>query len=760
MSPLESALDYLQRGYAVIPVPYKDKNPGFDGWQQLRVTSETATNYFNGAPQNIGCLVGEPSGWIVDIDLDHKRAVELAPEFLPPTPAVFGRPSKCRSHFLYRVTSPIATKKFKSKSAGMIVEIRSTGQQTVFPPSTHESGEAITWETEGAEPAAIDPDLLLAAVTQLADTVKIELGEKAKKKEPKPPKQKKEKEQPGAQQSASDVDPQIRAKQCLASMLRIGIVDQNDGSARLFCVACRSVEYDLDDGLGVATIRAYARQKPFAKEWSDDEILQRIRDAEKQCTRGVTLDRDADGCIHLGGHDPQSGRLVLSPSRTLPTAEAFIREFQFHPDGRTMHCYASLLWHWTLNRYAELEDNAVKQRLQSWLHGSLRYVYNKRTDSLELVDFQSNPATINSALESIRAFTHLPISVESPSWIGDAPSGLAARDILPCRSKLLHLPTNTYLPATPKFFTVNALEFDPDPNAPAPSQWYAFLHQLFDGDVESLDLLQEWFGYCLTGDTSQQKMMLIVGPTRSGKGTLARVLGHLIGRGNICGPTTSSLAEQFGLQPLLGKSLAIVSDARFHGDKITTVVERLLCITGEDEISVPRKYLGAVDLKLPIKFMFLTNELPKFTDASNALVGRFVILRLTQSFYGKEDPDLTNKLLSELPGILNWGIQGWHRLRTRGRFVMPSSVSEVVRDLEDSSSPVKAFVRDACLVGPGRRVSVDCLYLAWKDWCLDQGRDQVGTKQTLGRNLTAAYAEIRNRRGTDDGRFYEGIALR
>ena len=72
--------------------------------------------------------------------------------------------------------------------------------------------------------------------------------------------------------------------------------------------------------------------------------------------------------------------------------------------------------------------------------------------------------------------------------------------------------------------------------------WYEFLHQLFDGDLESLDLLQEWFGYCLTGDTSQQKMLLIVGPKRSGKGTLARVLAKLIGAGNVCGPTTSSLA--------------------------------------------------------------------------------------------------------------------------------------------------------------------------------------------------------------------------
>jgi putative DNA primase/helicase len=64
--------------------------------------------------------------------------------------------------------------------------------------------------------------------------------------------------------------------------------------------------------------------------------------------------------------------------------------------------------------------------------------------------------------------------------------------------------------------------------------------------------------------------------------------------------------------------------------------------------------------------MFLTNELPRFSDSSGALAGRFVILRMTESFYGKEDTGLTQRLLAELPGILNWAIEGWHRLRERG----------------------------------------------------------------------------------------------
>src|SRR5690606_19462785 len=111
--------------------------------------------------------------------------------------------------------------------------------------------------------------------------------------------------------------------------------------------------------------------------------------------------------------------------------------------------------------------------------------------------------------------------------------------------------------------------------------------------------------------------------------------------------TTGSLAGNFGLQPLIDKSLAIVSDARFSGPNVATVVERLLCISGEDTLTIDRKFLGAVSMKLATRFMFLSNELPRLADSSTALAGRFLVLRLTRSFYGHEDHSLTEQLLEE-----------------------------------------------------------------------------------------------------------------
>lgn len=469
---------------------------------------------------------------------------------------------------------------------------------------------------------------------------------------------------------------------------------------------------------------------------------------------------DDDQCsVALGQRDPKTGRLVLSPKRTLPTAEAYVREFNQHADGRTLHGYGGLLMEWRGNRYSQVEEEWVKQRLQPWLHAALRYVLNKKTGEMELLDFESNPTTVRQALDTIRSFTHLPASTVAPSWLDARVDRPPALEILPCKTMSVHIPSGRILQPTPALFTINALDFDYDPNPDAPERWIKFLEQLFDDDLESVELLQEFMGYCLTTDTSQQKMLLLVGPRRSGKGTIGRVLTRLVGAANVVGPTTSSLAGHFGLQPLIEKSLAIVSDARFSGENVATVVERLLSISGEDTLTIDRKFLGSVSMKLPTRFMILTNELPRLNDASTALAGRFLVLRLTKSFYDNEDVTLTDQLVRELPGILLWAIDGWKRLKKRGRFVQPKSAEEAIRDLEDLASPVSAFVRECCTVGPGHRAFVDELFKAWQGWCEQDGRTVVTHKQSFGRDLTAAVPGIKRRRGTGLESFYEGIGL-
>jgi putative DNA primase/helicase len=268
------------------------------------------------------------------------------------------------------------------------------------------------------------------------------------------------------------------------------------------------------------------------------------------------------------------------------------------------------------------------------------------------------------------------------------------------------------------------------------------------------------FGYLISGDTRQQKMFLFVGPKRGGKGTIGRVLTRLLGRHNVAGPTLSSLGTNFGLQDLIGKPVAIVSDARL-GSKSdhSLITERMLSVSGEDLQNVDRKYLPPWSGQLPTRFVILTNELPRLTDSSGALASRFIVLMLEQSFYDRENPGLTDELCEELPGIFNWALDGLQRLRERGRFKQPGASKDAIQELEDLSSPTGAFIRDRCVIGSGLTVSTADLYRTYRDWCEEHGRHAVN-QQLFGRDLRAVRPEVRVRRlGSDRTRSYVGLGL-
>ena len=226
--------------------------------------------------------------------------------------------------------------------------------------------------------------------------------------------------------------------------------------------------------------------------------------------------------------------------------------------------------------------------------------------------------------------------------------------------------------------------------------------------------------------------------------------------------TSASRTRDFGLSPLVDKPLALISDARLSGRTDSSiVVERLLSISGEDSITIDRKYREPWTGRLPARFGILTNELPRLSDSSGALASRFVALVLTRSFYGQENPLLTDELLTEAPGIFNWALDGLDRLTGRGYFIQPASARESIDALADLASPVTAFVHDRCHIGPAATVFVDDLFAAWKLWCDEQGNERIGTKASFGVELRSAVPKLGKRRLPEDDRraSYIGIGL-
>jgi putative DNA primase/helicase len=272
------------------------------------------------------------------------------------------------------------------------------------------------------------------------------------------------------------------------------------------------------------------------------------------------------------------------PSRPLAVARVVAGDFTI--DGTlTLRCWRGGWMRWRGSHWAEIEDRELRGALYRRLEDA-EYL----DTSGERKRWEPTRHKVGNVIDALgTALTHLDQAQNPPAWLTSQDNAMPPGQVVSCANGLLNVANRTLMPHTPDFFGLVSVPFNYDADALEPTRWLAFLEQLWPDDPESIAALQEWFGYVLSGRTDAHKVFLLVGPTRSGKGTVARVLTALVGRDNAAGPTLASLGTNFGLSPLLGQPLAIVSDASLGGANVPQVVERLLSVSGEDMLTVDRK---------------------------------------------------------------------------------------------------------------------------------------------------------------------------
>jgi putative DNA primase/helicase len=435
--------------------------------------------------------------------------------------------------------------------------------------------------------------------------------------------------------------------------------------------------------------------------------------------------------------------LYPAPSAPYDVAKKLYGQHRTADGLRTLLSWRGGFMQWETTHWAELDAAHLRSGIYDTL-GAVDYLQPVK-DHGETV-FEERPWSpdkrkIANVMEAMAAIGYLDTNIDPPSWTDLHIADAREDQIISCRNGLLNLADRELTDHTPAFFNVVSVAFDYTPDPPKPTEWLRFLNSVWGDDLDSIALLQEYVGYILSGRTNLQKMLLIVGTARSGKGTIARMLERLIGPGHVAHPTIASFASNFGLSPLIGKPLAIIPDARVGNTNSPAVLERLLSITGEDGLTIDRKFRDPYSGRLPTRLVMLSNELPRFHDSSGAITNRLLILQTTVSFLGREDRDLDNKIAAELPGILAWALEGLDRLNTNGRFTEPQSSRDAAVDMMDLASPVSAFVRERCKLDVNSSVSRDALYSEWRVWADDNGHER-GSKATFGRNLKAAYPKL------------------
>lgn len=752
---MTAALDYIRAGWALVPIPKGAKGPRGEGWntRERCVTREADAGKLTA---NLGLAHAYSGTCVIDIDgMDGARkwladrGVDLDAFYSAPDAVRIssGRPN--RGKLLYRLPAGVAPLPQKKVANGDL-DFRcgtTTGKtvQDVLPPSIHpDTGKPYVWEYgddligDWRSPPELPAALLdvwrsiVSAQPVGAPDTDIDTLDALLMSEPK------------VGLSADDVrthlaehdpdapyDSDVLAE---GSWLKVGMAlhHEFDGDA---------VGLDLWDEWSSAGSK-YKNRADLETHW---------RSFGKGAQRVVTARWIIKVATVRKVPTP-----VLDSRDTMNCARELIARQYDTDQGRTLQHVEGLWYEHAGSHYVERSTDAVHSVMWKFLDGCRKY---GKED--EIVPFKPSLTQVNGITAALRAEAYVQVE-KPPAWLPGYKKPVG--DIIALHNGLLHIQSRALLPHTPGFFTVNALPFDWNPNVAPPTYWLKFLNDLWGNDRASIESLQEMFGYLLTADTSQQKMFLIVGAKRSGKGTIGRVLNALIGADNIANPTLSSLTSNFGLQPLIGKLIAVVSDARLSAKSDSqSIVERLLMVSGEDNVTIDRKNLKAWTGKLSARFVLLTNELPHLGDSSGALASRFVILETTKSFYGREDLTLTSKLVSELPAIFKWALEGRERLAARGHFTQPESARATYEELDELNSPVSTFFVDRCELMKGEKAACMQVFDAWRDWCGLNGRDNHWSAANFARSLRAAYPQISTCREMRDGtreRFFIGVRIK
>lgn len=457
--------------------------------------------------------------------------------------------------------------------------------------------------------------------------------------------------------------------------------------------------------------------------------------------------------------------------------------------GREVKYWNESWYLWKAGQYIEVThdhfvarlNQSIKQEFdRAWASENTEYESWKKSERYDESKDKGTPTAkkvtsslVRNVVEATRAMCFVSSRTRMHSWIGERNDGdtyvSVENGMLNLSKRLAGEKSSEAIlsPHESAWFSTSKLPYKYDTEAVCPF-WVQFLEDVFNGDEESILALQMWFGYLLTPDMSLHKVMFIIGPTRSGKGTIISVLRELLGHETIATPTLSSLGQNFGLASLVGKTAAIIADARMPSKADESIItERLLNITGGDPVNINRKFKTDLeDFKLSCRFTLFSNLLPRLRDASAVFVNRCIFLAMPNSYLGREDRDLQGRLLAEMSGILNWAIDGRAMLDAAGKITQPVSGLSLLVELQSILSPVSMFLADCCNVGTDKKVEIKSLFSQWCEWCQENEVSHTSDIQSFGRKIKAILPGLGSGRARDKGgnvsphRSYIGIELK
>jgi P4 family phage/plasmid primase-like protien len=320
------------------------------------------------------------------------------------------------------------------------------------------------------------------------------------------------------------------------------------------------------------------------------------------------------------------------------------------------------------------------------------------------------------------------------------------------------------LPHSPNWFSTICLpynfeECDFETASPKANR---FFERNLEMDPERIKLCQEWAGYCLLPDTSFQRFMALEGEGANGKSVYLAMMTAMLGKENCSFVPLERFGERFDKGSTLGKLVNISADSA-EMDKIAEGF--LKSFTSGDPIHFDRKGIPAIEARPTARLMLAFNNRPRFSDRSSGIWRRMLLVPWRIEIPEGErvrGMDTAEYWINsgELPGILNWAIEGLARLRAQRGFTKSTICDEALEDYRVESNPARAFLLENCEeTSMAFGIPSAKLYHFYRKWANSSGVMPLGERQ-FGKEVQRTFKQIEKKRtGTRTDRYwqYNGI---
>jgi putative DNA primase/helicase len=296
-------------------------------------------------------------------------------------------------------------------------------------------------------------------------------------------------------------------------------------------------------------------------------------------------------------------------------------------------------------------------------------------------------------------------------------------------SGVINLKSGEVVPHDKELFITKSSPVKHDPSAACPL-WLKFLDDIFNGDQVLIEFIQRAVGYSLTAEVSEQVFFFLYGTGANGKSTFLNTIMSLAGDyGRQMDPhlliSQNASTHPTGISDLHGVRFASTVEIE-EGKRFAEVVVKQL--TGGDLITARRMHQDFFTFAPTHKIWLSANHKPSIRGTDHAIWRRVRLIPFTVCFGPADrDPKMGEKLLAELPGILNWCIAGARNWYANG-LAAPEVVTVATEAYRTEMDTLAAFVKEYCVLVPGASIASKDLYSKYKEWAEESGEHALSHK--------------------------------